>query len=165
MLKLIAIAAMASNRVIGRDGDLPWHLPEDLRFFKRTTMGHAVLMGRKTYDSILARLGRPLPGRLNVVMSRSREAVPGAHCIRSLDELERVEGVTSPVYLIGGAMLYEALLPLCDELLLTQIHEAVDGDAWFPPFEVMFEEREVLASGEKFRIVRYVRSSLLPALS
>ena len=161
--KLIAIAAMASNRVIGRDGKLPWHLPEDLKFFKKTTLGHPVLMGRNTFDSIIAQLGKPLPGRRNIVLSKTMPLREGVEVIRDLDELadgrwEMGDG-SSPapcIFLIGGAQLYETLLPQCDELLLTYITAPYEGDAFFPPFEHLFEMKEVLASGEGFEIRRYV---------
>jgi dihydrofolate reductase len=156
-LKLIAIAAMASNRVIGREGKLPWHLPEDLKFFKQTTLGHPVLMGRKTFESILAQLGKPLPGRTNIVLSRKMSPRDGMHVIRSIDELTTVPGLASPVYLIGGAELYRELVPQCDELLITQISEPHEGDTFFPPFEDSFVLREVLGSGESYEFRRYTR--------
>jgi dihydrofolate reductase len=155
--KLIAIAAMASNRVIGRNGELPWHLPEDLKFFKQTTLGHPVLMGRKTFDSIFARLGKPLPGRLNIVLSKTMPLHEEAHVIRSMDELGRVPGITSPVFLIGGAQLYKTLLPQCDELLLTFLSAPHEGDTFFPPFEGDFLLSEVLGKGEGFEFRRYKR--------
>src|SRR3954471_6033911 len=138
MPKLIAIAAMASNRIIGRDGKLPWNLPEDLKFFKQTTLGHPVLMGRKTFESIIARLGKPLPDRMNIVLSSAMALREGIHVIRSVDELPMLPGVTSPVFLIGGAQLFEALLPVCDELILTFLMEPWEGDTLFPPFEENF---------------------------
>jgi dihydrofolate reductase len=156
-LKLIAIAAMASNRVIGRDGKLPWHLPEDLKFFKETTLGHPVLMGRRTFESIMARLGKPLPGRMNIVLSAAMPSPEGVHVIRSLDEIATLPGVTSPVFLIGGAQLYEAMLPLCDELLLTFIEEPHEGDAFLPVFEDSFVLSEVLGRGEGYEFRRYTR--------
>jgi len=157
--KLIAIAAMATNRVIGRDGALPWHLPEDLKFFKQTTLGHPVLMGRKTFDSIVARLGKPLPGRTNIVLSHSLPLRDDAVVIRDLAELENLPDLGGTVYLIGGAQLYETLLPKCDELLLTCLHKDYEGDAWFPAFESLFSATyEVLQSGDGFEIRRYFRS-------
>jgi dihydrofolate reductase len=155
--KLIAIAAMASNRVIGRGGKLPWHLPEDLKFFKQTTLGHPVLMGRKTFDSILARLGKPLPGRANIVLSRDMPPHEGVHVIRDAGELASIPGLIAPVYLIGGAQLYEALLPQCDEILLTYITAPHEGDTYFPVFEDAFELSEVLGRGEGFEFRRYKR--------
>lgn len=156
-LKLIAIAAMASNRVIGREGKLPWHLPQDLKFFKQMTLGHPVLMGRKTFESILAQLGKPLPGRANIVLSKTMPPREGVHVLGSLEDLATVPGLTSPVFLIGGAQLYETLLPQCDELLLTYIEVAHEGDAFFPPFEDVFELKEVLGSGDGFEFRRYIR--------
>jgi len=153
--KFIAIAAMASNRVIGVDGKLPWHLPEDLKFFKRTTLGQPVLMGRKTFESIVAAIGKPLPGRLNIVLSSTMNPRPDVSVIKNVDEVATLPGVTSPVYLIGGAQLYKALLPKCDELLLTLIDAEHYGDAIFPSFEENFPFRQLVCSGEGFNIWRY----------
>lgn len=157
--KLIAVAAMASNRVIGLEGRLPWHLPEDLKFFKATTLGHPVLMGRKTFDSIVERLGKPLPGRLNIVLSRSMTPREGVRIIRNIAELpSAISHLPSPiVYLIGGAQLYETLLLQCDELLLTYIDEPHAGDSFFPAFEDAFALKEIIARGDGFEFRRYVR--------
>ena len=155
--KLIAIAAMASNRVIGRNGELPWHLPEDLKFFKQTTLGHPVLMGRKTFESILARLGKPLPGRLNIVLSETMPPREDAHVVRTMEDLTNVPGITSPLFLIGGAQLYETLLPKCDELLLTFLNKPYEGDTFFPAFEEHFVLCEVLGQGDGFEFRRYKR--------
>lgn len=155
--QLIAIAAMASNRVIGRDGKLPWHLPEDLKFFKRMTQGHPVLMGRKTFDSIVTQLGKPLPGRQNIVLSHKMAPQEGVSVIRGLAELASIPDLVSPVFLIGGAQLYETLLPNCAELLLTYIDTAYEGDALFPAFEEDFILQETLGSGEGFEFRRYRR--------
>jgi dihydrofolate reductase len=155
--KLIAIVAMASNRIIGRGGKLPWHIPQDLKFFKQTTLGHPVLMGRKTFESILAQLGKPLPGRLNIVLSSTMPSREGVRVIRSTDELATTPGLTSPVFLIGGAQLFETLLPRCDELILTFIEQPYEGDTAFPSFEGAFALGEVLGRGEGFEFRRYVR--------
>ena len=156
--KLIAIAAMASNRVIGRDGKLPWHLPEDLKFFKATTLGHPVLMGRKTFDSIVERLGKPLPGRLNIVVSKTMPLREDVQVIRDIAELpSAMSHLPSPIFLIGGAQLYESLLPQCAELLLTFIGQPHEGDAFFPRFEDAFDLKEVIARGAGFEFRRYVR--------
>lgn len=159
-LKLIAIAAMASNRVIGRNGTLPWHLPEDLKFFKKTTAGHPVLMGRKTFESIVAALGKPLPNRRNIVLSSTLPPQDGVEIITDLANLAQLPALDPalPVYLIGGAQLYSALLPVCDELLLTWIDQAYEGDAFFPAFEADFTLQEILGNGEGFEFRRYVRS-------
>ena len=149
-----AIVAMAANRVIGRNGDLPWRLSEDLKFFKRTTSGHAILMGRKTWDSI----GRPLPNRRNIVLSRVLEAAPeGAELVRSVDQLGELN-LAGDVYVIGGSEIYRALLPQCQEVLLSYVFEEHEGDTFLPPFESDFEMVEVLESFSEFEIRRYVRS-------
>ena len=144
---------MASNRVIGREGKLPWHLPEDLKFFKRTTLGHPILMGRKTFDSI----GKPLPGRTNIVLSRTMAPREGVEVIRDINELPRVCGDAEKIFLIGGAQLFGELLPQCDGLYLTWIEQEHDGDVMLPPFEQWFELQEVLGSGEGFEFRRYMR--------
>ncbi len=148
---------MAANRVIGCNGKLPWHLPEDLKFFKRTTLGHPVLMGRKTFDSIIEAIGKPLPQRLNIVLSKTMDTREDVQVIRSMEELWLLPNLTTPVYLIGGAQLYETLLPLCDELLLTSIEKAYEGDAYLAPFEHLFELKEVLGEGAGFEFQRYVK--------
>lgn len=155
--RLIAIVAMASNRVIGSEGRLPWHLPEDLKFFKRMTMGHPVLMGRRTFESILEAIGKPLPGRTNMVLSKTMPARDDVRIIRSMDELWSLPELGGTIYLIGGAQLYETLLPQCDELLLTLIQKPYEGDAYFPPFEENFELQEILGEGEGFEFRRYVK--------
>jgi len=147
----IAIVAMARNRVIGSEGKLPWHLSGDLRFFKRETMGHIVVMGRKTYESI----GRPLPGRENWVLSRTATFV-GTRCIRNMEEISPAADGRK-VFVIGGAKIYEALLPLCGEILLTHVDAEPQGDTWFPEFEDDFSEGTFVEAGEGYRIVRYSR--------
>ncbi len=151
--RLVAIVAMASNRVIGRDGRLPWHLPEDLKFFKRTTMGHAILMGRKTFESI----GKPLPGRRTIVLSRSMPPQPGVTVIRDAADLPAVCSAGETVYLIGGAQLFQDLLPRCSAMFLTWIDEPHEGDVLLPPFEHLFELKEVVGRGDGFEFRRYER--------
>ncbi|MFT5467072.1 MAG: dihydrofolate reductase [Verrucomicrobiales bacterium] len=155
MPKLIAIVAMAANRIIGRDGDLPWKLSEDLKFFKRTTTGNTILMGRKTWDSI----GRPLPGRRNVVISRSLQDVPeGVEVLRSIDEVQQLlTRSETDVYLIGGAEIYGQLLPQCQEIFLSYVFEPHEGDTEFPAFEDGFELINVIEIHEEFEIRRYSR--------
>jgi dihydrofolate reductase len=138
-LPLALIAAMAQNRVIGRDNQLPWRLPEDLRHFKAKTLGKPVIMGRKTWDS----LGRPLPGRLNIVVSRQADLrLDGAEVFPALDvALERAdawarEQGVDELMLIGGAQLYAQALPIADRIYLTRIGLKPEGDAWFPEFDV-----------------------------
>ena len=146
-----AIAAMSLNRVIGADGKIPWHLSEDLKFFKRTTLGHVVLMGRKTYDS----LGKPLPGRENWVLTRGGD-LPGVRVIRDpADVAEPGDG--RELYVIGGAQLYAALLPRCSELLLTLVNREVEGDVFLPRFEDDFAFSEVVFEAPEMEVRRYVR--------
>jgi dihydrofolate reductase len=148
---MIAIAAMSRNRVIGVDGRIPWHISEDLKFFKRTTLGHIIVMGRKTYDSI----GKPLPGRENWVVSREAD-IAGVRVLRSFDAItEPTDG--RQLYIIGGAQLYAALLPRCTELLLTRINNEVEGDTFFPEFENSFDAGKILESGESYEIRRHRR--------
>jgi dihydrofolate reductase len=132
MTELVLIAALARNRVIGRDNRLLWHLPEDMLFFREATRGHPVIMGRRTWESLPERF-RPLPGRRNLVVSRDPHCeAPGAEVVGSLDEaLARVAGATT-AFVIGGAQLYAQALPRADRLLLTEIDRDFDGDAHFP---------------------------------
>ena len=144
-----AIAAMARNRVIGAEGKIPWHLPEDLKFFKRTTLGHVILMGRKTYES----LGRPLPGRENWVVSRTGD-FPGVKVFRDLSEISPpTDG--RELFVIGGAQIYEALLPRCEELYLTRVDEDVEGDAYFPAFEDQYVLKDVVFSAPGLEVELY----------
>ena len=151
--RLIAIVAMSSNRVIGKDGKLPWHLPEDLKFFKKTTLGHPILMGRKTFESI----GRPLPGRRNIVLSTSMPPREGVEVIRSLADLTCADG--EQIFLIGGAQLFESLLPQCAGMYLTWIDQPYEGDVLFPPFEHLFGEPSVVERGEDMEFRYYERKA------
>ena len=146
-----AIAAMSLNRVIGRGAEIPWHLPEDFKWFKETTMGGVLVMGRRTFESI----GRPLPGRETVVLSRSGFAHDEVRTVGNLDELDPANE-TRPMFIAGGAQIYEQALPRCSDLLLTIVKREVDGDVFFPEFEDRFTERETLREEEEFRIVHYV---------
>lgn len=128
------IAAMAEDRVIGLDGSMPWHLPADLAHFKSSTMGCPVIMGRRTYDSI----GRPLPGRRNIVLSRDASlTIEGCDVVQSLDDaLESVDSAVDEVFIIGGQQLYEQALAKADRLYLTHIDLSVDGDTRFPDYSI-----------------------------
>ncbi len=134
-MKITLIAAVAENRVIGRDGGLPWRLPEDLRRFKRRTQGHVVIMGRRTYESLAA----PLPNRPAIVVSRSRDLDTGeATLANSLDEaldIARGRG-EDEVFILGGSEIYAMALPLADRLELTVVHAEVEGDTYFPEFDL-----------------------------
>ena len=135
---LAMIVAMAKGRAIGKDNQLLWHLPEDLKFFKRTTMNKPIIMGRKTFDSI----GRPLPGRTNIVVTRQRDwAHDGVKTAHSLDEaLRMAEGQafidgSDEIMLIGGAQLYAEALPLCEKIYLTRVDGEFEADAFFPEID------------------------------
>ena len=132
---------MARNRVIGRDNRLPWRLPADLAYFKQVTMGHPVIMGRRTWESI----GRPLPGRQNIVVSRNRHySAPGATVVGSLDDAWRAAGDVDEACVIGGTSLFAEALPLADRIHLTEVDAEVAGDTYFPPFDrSQWVEREV----------------------
>jgi dihydrofolate reductase len=132
MTSLSIIVAVARNGVIGVDNTLPWHLPEDLKRFRALTMGHHIIMGRKTYES----LGRLLPGRTTVIVTRSKEyAVPGALVANSLESALSLCGDDPEVFLIGGAQLYHAGLPIAKRLYLTEIDAEYNGDVSFPAFD------------------------------
>jgi dihydrofolate reductase len=131
--RIALVAALARNRVIGRRNELPWRLPEDLRRFKTLTLGHPVVMGRKTHESILGALGRPLPGRLNIVVTRSTDyAAPGCIVATSLEAALAAAPPAEEIFVIGGAEIYRAALATADRLHLTEIDADYDGDAWFP---------------------------------
>lgn len=127
---IVLIAAMAENRVIGRDGGLPWHLPADLRHFRQTTTGHTVIMGRRTWDEC----GRPLPDRRNIVVTRNPGfRAQGAEIAHSLDDALEMAAKDGRVFVIGGATLYELALPIADRIELTLVHAEIEGDTRFPP--------------------------------
>ena len=130
--ELVLIAAVARNGVIGKDNQLLWHLPEDMRFFKEATLGHAVIMGRKTWESLPPRF-RPLPGRRNIVVTHNaRFDAPGAEVVPSLDAALALLAAAPCAFVIGGAQLYAQALPRAQRLLLTELDRDFDGDAHFP---------------------------------
>ncbi len=136
MSKLAMVVAVSENGVIGKDNGLPWRLPEDLKYFKKITMGHPIVMGRLTYDSI----GRPLPGRTNIVVTRQQDwFAEGVEVVHGIDaaiaRAKQTDALSPWVMLIGGANLYLQALPLCERLYLTEVHASVDGDAFFPEFD------------------------------
>jgi len=143
---------MSLNRVIGRAGQIPWHLPEDFRWFKRTTTGHVVLMGRKTFDS----LGKPLPNRTNIVVTRQGE-IPGVITLPDLESLDPAVFTPLEVFVIGGAEIYTQLLPRCTDLYLSVVKQEVEGDAFFPAFEPDFEWTETLLTQPEFTVEHYRR--------
>lgn len=134
------IAAVAENGVIGNDGEMPWHLPADLKHFKATTMGHPVVMGRRTYESIAAEIDGPLPGRTNIVLSRGSPEVPDSVVVAdsveaAVDAARQAAGNSETVYVIGGATIYTQFLPQADRLVLTEIESTYEGDTSFPDWE------------------------------
>ena len=154
--KLTAMVAMTGERVIGKDNDLPWHLPEDLKLFKKTTSGHPILMGRKTWDSI----GRPLPNRQNIVLTRNEEwSAEGADVIHSVVDLTTLELQDEHVFIIGGSQVYTMFLPHVDELLVSYVYENHEGDTHFPEFEHFFEPFEVVEKFADFELRRYTKRS------
>ncbi|WP_121742836.1 dihydrofolate reductase [Natronorubrum halophilum] len=165
--ELVGIVAVAENGVIGKDGDMPWHVPEDLAHFKETTMDHPLIMGRVTYEGILEALGEPLPGRTTVVLTGqdldTRENVVVAG---SLEEaLERAEtaarenhGDVDRVFVAGGATVYEQFLPAIDRLIVTEIDDDPDGDAYFPEWDRDAFEEVSRDEREGFAFLEYVRT-------
>jgi dihydrofolate reductase len=147
-----AIAAMSLNRVIGAGNKIPWHLPEDFKWFKQLTTGHVIVMGRKTFESI----GKPLPNRETIVLSRSQFSYPG---VRTISELSAIDlaGESREVFICGGAQVYAQALPLCSDLYLTFVKREVEGDTFFPPFEDKFELVEEMRDTPEFRILHYGR--------
>lgn len=133
-MKICMIAAMANNRIIGLNNAMPWHMPADLQHFKRVTMGYPVIMGRKTFESI----GRPLPGRRNIVISRDRQfTAEGTEIAISPEQAVAMVAEHAKVFVIGGGAIYQHFLPVASELYLTFIHADIDGDTQFPDYELV----------------------------
>jgi dihydrofolate reductase len=183
-----AIAAMAENRVIGAGNRIPWHLPEDFKWFKKCTQGAIVVMGRKTFES----LGKPLPGRRNFVLTRHPELLKEGHPelfgnsktgsaamstrevaqmpllglraadLRLFSDIKLINPNKYPcdVFIIGGAQVYKQMLFSCSDLYLTLVKRSVEGDALFPPFEHLFREEAVLRDTPEFKIIHYRRITI-----
>jgi len=148
---------MTPGRIIGRDGTLPWHLPGDLSFFKRTTSGHPIVMGRKTFDSI----GRPLPKRRNIVLTRDRSwSADGVEVIHDPKELSSLADIGGGrVFIIGGSEIYKAFLPELDDLLVSHISTEYEGDTFFPAFEEMFPSSESVEVHDDFEVRLWKRQN------
>ncbi len=133
-MKISAIAARASNGVIGKDGGLPWHLPDDLKFFKRTTSGHHIIMGRKSFDA----LGKPLKNRTNIVLTQDKDYrtddIVIAHSLERAIDYARNRN-EDECFIAGGAEVYRQALPILDRMYLTEIHARIDGDTYYPDFQ------------------------------
>ena len=150
--KFKAIAAMSENRVIGNRGDIPWHLPEDFKWFKKTTMGDILVMGRKTYESI----GRPLPGRDTYVLSRTPREIAGVHSFTDLEALDHLK-TNQTIWIAGGGEIYKQMLSKCSALYLTRVHRSVAGDAFFPEFESDFQLDSIMEKHDDFYIERWLK--------
>lgn len=139
-MRIAMIAAMANNRVIGKDNQMPWHLPADLKHFKKVTLGKPVIMGRKTYQSI----GKALPGRRNIVISRQSGALStDADWVQSIEQALALVQHEAEVMIIGGAEIYRQVLPMADTLYITDIDLTVEGDAFFPDYYAAASWREI----------------------
>jgi dihydrofolate reductase len=161
-MEIIIIAAMARNRIIGRDNTLPWHIPEELRLFKKTTMGYPMIMGRKTFDSFPA----PLPGRRHIILSRKRDYTPrGGECAPSFAAALNLCGQSDKVFIIGGAQIFAQAITLATTIILTLIDREVAGDVSFPEFSekefYMAESTHYPDGVEPFTVATYRRR--LPA--
>ena len=158
-MQLSLIVAYAQNRVIGRDNTLPWKLPSDLAHFKRTTLGHPIIMGRKTWES----LGRPLPGRRNIVISRDANyPAQGAQCVTSLAQAIAAVQDLEEAFVIGGAQIYQEALPFAQQVIATEVQESVEGDAFFAHLDKAqwieaSRKSHPTENGLRFDIVHYQR--------
>ena len=163
--EIVLIAAVAEkNRVIGKGNDLPWHIPEDLKRFKRLTTGHPLLMGRRTFESILHQFGGPLPGRRLVVLTSRGpfEEYPEVETYDSVDEAMEALSDADTVFIGGGGAIYAEFLPIADRLELTLVEGDYEGDTFFPPYEHLIGSTFELKAEEKhenYRFVTYARPS------
>ncbi|MDP3890078.1 dihydrofolate reductase [Nocardioides sp.] len=153
--RIVMVAAVAQNGVIGNDGAIPWHLPEDFAHFKRVTTGHTLVMGRATFESI----GRPLPGRTTVVLTRDPDwSADGVHVARDLESaLELAAQLPGDVVIAGGAAVYAAAMDRADEQILTEVHLAPEGDTLYPDFDRSQWQETRRESHDGFDIVRWER--------
>lgn len=162
--KIILIAAVSQNNVIGKKNSLPWYLPEDLKHFKEITTGHAVLMGRKTFESIMTRLKHPLPNRKNVVVTKKADyTVPdGVKLYHSIDKAieELTEYTDENVYVIGGATIYAQTIDHADQLLITEVHKKYDGDVFFPDIDMTKWRETSREDHDEYSFVTYERTHL-----
>jgi dihydrofolate reductase len=157
-MTITVLAAVGANLAIGRDGQMPWHLPEDLAHFKATTMGHTMVMGRKTYDAI----GRALPGRRTIVITRQQGwRAPGVEVAHSLPEALSLAG-PADVFVIGGSDIYRQALPFADRMLLTEIEQSPEGDVFFPAFEPSEWHETAREAHDGFAFVTYAHRQPRP---
>jgi dihydrofolate reductase len=153
-----AIAAMSLNRVIGAGNKIPWHIPEDFKWFKKLTTGNVIVMGRKTFESI----GRPLPNRTTIVLTRSSQPIPGVQTFPDLALINpnSLDFNGREIFICGGAEVYRQALPLCSDLYLTLVKRSMEGDAFFPAFEDRYELAEELVDNPEFKILHYKNKKL-----
>ena len=165
MSKIGAIVAIAENKVIGNGLEIPWHISEDFKHFKRTTTGGIIVMGRRTWESLGS---KPLPNRENVVITSSPEKIleqakeKGVeNSVRAFESVEKAvseyKNDERNLWIIGGAKLYESALPLCDELIVSHVKMSPVGDVFFPDFENLFEKNETILEHAEFDVVKYIR--------
>ena len=157
-MNLCVIAAVAENRVIGKNGELPWHYPEDLKHFKRTTINHPMIMGRKTFDSFES----PLPNRTHIVLTRNETLTHESDSViyvhtpdEAIEEAEKLDNDVA--YVIGGEKIYNVMFDYIDELLLTELNKSYDGDTYFPKFDKSNWTQIPLEQTDNFDIVMYFR--------
>lgn len=149
MAEFKAIVAMGLNRSIGYQQRLPWHIPEELKWFRQTTLHQTLLMGRKTFESMGC---RPLPQRTTYVLTHQNIQYKGVKTIQSVHDLNNIEG---PIWICGGAHIYEQFLPLCSEIFLSIVQNNYPGDAFFPPFENLFRKAEILKKTDQFEVQKW----------
>ena len=156
MAQFKAIAAVSQNGVIGKQGDLPWRIPGELKWFKKITMGHVIVMGRKTWDS----LPGALPGRENWILSRSNLSSENFRTFNSFEQIEKEAGDRT-VFIIGGGEIYSSFISKCEELFITEVQQFIeDGDVFFPTFKNQFEFVENLEENEQFILGRWIRKKV-----
>ncbi|HEX9194546.1 MAG TPA: dihydrofolate reductase [Azonexus sp.] len=159
MSEIVIIAAVARNRVIGKDNRLLWNIPEDMAHFKALTSGHTVIMGRKTWESLPPRF-RPLPGRRNIVISRQADyAAPGAEVADSLENALKLASTAAVVFVIGGEQIYRQAMAVADRLEITEVDLEPDGDAWFPEIAAVDWKKTAKTEGAGFAFVTYRRQA------
>lgn len=158
-MKLTFVAALAENRVIGSRNDLPWHIPEDLKHFRQVTQGKPCLMGKNTFDSIMNRLGKPLPGRKNIVISRQADYSPPAGVLKFDSPAAALKALQDEpeVMVIGGGQIYAQLIDQADKLLLTEVHRVIDGDVFFPEFDKAQWQKVSEEPHDGFSFVEYAK--------
>ncbi len=157
-MKITFVVAIAKNSVIGTHNTLPFYIPEDLKHFKKVTLGKTVLMGKNTYDSIFNRLGKPLPERTNVVISHQKLQLPeGVLLFHSIEEALEALKDKEEIMVIGGGQIYTQMIDKADKLILTEVHHDVEGDVFFPPYDKTKWKETAREDHEEFSFVEYER--------